>query len=71
MNDEGSLGCVTEFLGQQKLLSPEQLTAALFTKLRIIGEAALQTKVHDVVVSVPSYFTDAERHALLDAARQD
>lgn len=67
--DDGSLGCATEFLGQPKLLSAEQLTAALFTKLKLIGEAALQTKVHDVVVSVPTYFTDAERHALLDAAR--
>jgi hypothetical protein len=36
---------VTEFLGQTKLLSAEQLTAALFTKLRSIGEAALLTKV--------------------------
>ncbi len=27
------------------------------------------TQVHDVVVSVPTYFTDAERRALLDAAR--
>jgi hypothetical protein len=26
-------------------------------------------QVHDVVVSVPTYFTDAERRALLDAAR--
>jgi molecular chaperone DnaK (HSP70) len=60
---------VAEFLGQPKLLSAEQLTAALFTKLKVIGEAALQTKVHDVVVSVPTYFTDAERRALLDAAR--
>jgi hypothetical protein len=43
--EDGSLGCVTEFLGQTKLLSAEQLTAALFTKLRSIGEAALLTKV--------------------------
>ncbi len=29
----------------------------------------ITTQVHDVVVSVPTYFTDAERRALLDAAR--
>ena len=68
--EDASPGCVTEFLGEQKLLSAEQLTAALFTKLKLIGEAALLTKVHDVVVSVPTYFTDAERRALLDAARK-
>jgi hypothetical protein len=30
---------------------------------------AHSSQVHDVVVSVPTYFTDAERRALLDAAR--
>jgi len=67
--EDGGVGFVTEFLGQKKLLSAEQLTAALFTKLKITAEAALSAVVNDVVVSVPSYFTDAERRALLDAAK--
>jgi len=50
-------------------LTPEQLTGALMTKLKEIGEAALNIKVNDVVVSCPSYFTDAERRSLLDAAK--
>lgn len=41
----------------------------LFTKLKDISETALQTVVNDCVISVPSYFTQAERQALLDAAR--
>lgn len=41
----------------------------LFTKLKDISETALQTIVNDCVISVPSYFTQAERQALLDAAR--
>jgi len=55
--------------GKNKLLSAEQLTAALFTKLKETAEVALSAKVNDVVVSVPAYFTDAERRALLDSAK--
>lgn len=40
----------------------------LFTKLKDVSETALQTTVNDCVISVPSYFTQAERQALLDAA---
>lgn len=40
----------------------------LFTKLKDIATTALQTQVNDCVISVPSYFTNAERNALLDAA---
>ena len=41
----------------------------LFTKLKDISETALQTVVNDCVISVPSYYTQAERQALLDAAK--
>lgn len=41
----------------------------LFSKLKEISETALQTVVNDCVISVPSYFTQNERLALLDAAR--
>jgi len=57
------------YCGQEAFLSAEQLTGALFTKLKDTAEVALTTKVHDVVISVPSYFTDAERRALLDSAK--
>lgn len=40
----------------------------LFTKLKDIAATALQTPINDCVISVPSYFTNAERNALLDAA---
>jgi len=55
--------------GKEVQLTSEQITAALFTKLKDIGENALGTKVIDVVISCPSYFTDAERRALLDSAK--
>jgi heat shock protein len=40
----------------------------LLTKLKEISETSLKTKVNDCVISVPSYFTNAERKALLDSA---
>merc|ERR1719284_1450137 len=40
----------------------------LFTKLKDTADAALQTKVKDVVISVPVHYTDRQRHAMLDAA---
>jgi len=67
--ENNSVGFVTEFMGQKKQLLPSQLTAALFTKLKITAETALNAVVNDVVISVPSYFTNAERWALLDSAR--
>jgi heat shock protein 4 len=39
-----------------------------FGKLKAIAEKELQKTVTDVVVSIPPYFTDAQRHAMLDAA---
>lgn len=44
------------------------MTAMLFTKLKESAAVALQTQVNDCVISVPSYYTNAERNALLDAA---
>lgn len=64
----GSIGIKVNYLDEEHVFSPEQITAMLFTKLKDISENALKTKVNDCVISVPSYFTNAERKALLDAA---
>lgn len=66
---DGSIGIHVQYLGEEHIFSPEQITAMLFTKLKEISETALQTAVNDCVISVPSYFTQAERLALFDAAR--
>ena len=63
----GILFTVT-YSGQQHKFTPEQIAAMLFTKLRDTAEAALGTKCKDVVISVPCYYADCERRALLDAA---
>ncbi|XP_049861111.1 heat shock 70 kDa protein 4 [Schistocerca gregaria] len=64
----GGIGVKVNYLDEEHVFSPEQITAMLFTKLKDISEVALKTKVNDCVISVPSFFTNAERKALLDAA---
>ncbi|XP_015608782.1 97 kDa heat shock protein isoform X2 [Cephus cinctus] len=66
---DGSIGIHVQYLGEEHVFTPEQITGMLFTKLKDISETALQTAVNDCVISVPSYFTQVERQALLDAAR--
>ena len=56
------------FLGEVEILSPEHITAIFLRYLRSMAEASLKMKVSDMVLSVPSFFTDAQRRALLDAA---
>ncbi len=51
------------------LLLPEQILAMQLHKLAEIAESNLGAKVVDVVLSVPTYYTDRERRAFLDAAR--
>ena len=55
-------------MGEDRQFTPEEVTAMLFTKLKETAEEALKTKVKDVVIGCPCYFTDRERRALLDAA---
>ncbi|CAG9791940.1 unnamed protein product [Diatraea saccharalis] len=65
---DGGIGIRVNYLGEDNVFSPEQITAMLFTKLKDIAATALQTQINDCVISVPSYFTNAERNALLNAA---
>lgn len=56
------------FKGEKRRFLPEQITAMMIQKLKqIIERSGLSGK--EVVLSVPGYFTEKERHALLDAAK--
>ncbi|XP_005102694.1 heat shock 70 kDa protein 4 [Aplysia californica] len=57
------------YLGENQNFSASQLTGMLLNKLKFTAEANLKTKVVDVVLSVPSFYTDVERRALLDACQ--
>jgi molecular chaperone DnaK len=48
---------------------PEQLCALLLRKLKQASETYLGCQVRRTVITVPTYFNDAQRQATLDAAR--
>lgn len=63
------IGCKVSYLDKSETFTPEQVLGALFTKLRTTIEAGVPEikKVTDCVVSVPYFFTDAQRRAVQSA----
>ncbi|GAV72932.1 HSP70 domain-containing protein [Cephalotus follicularis] len=57
-----------KFLGETHTLTPVQVMGMLFAHLKDIAEKNLETPVVDCVIGVPSYFTDLQRRAYLNAA---
>merc|ERR1719502_1023340 len=64
----GKVGIPVNYNDEEIMLTPERAMAMLMKCCQNIAELDQGAPVTDVVVSVPSYFTDAERHAMLDAA---
>ncbi len=52
-----------------RLLSPQEISAAILKRLREIAERALGCVVNKAVITVPAYFDDAQRQATRDAGR--
>ncbi|XP_028406381.1 97 kDa heat shock protein-like [Dendronephthya gigantea] len=65
---DGKIGIKVQCLGQESIFSPEQVMAMLLTYLKTTAENVISTKVADCVISVPCYYTDQQRRAMLDAA---
>ncbi|XP_077080913.1 heat shock 70 kDa protein 4a isoform X2 [Siphateles boraxobius] len=65
----GTTGIKVMYMEEEKVFGVEQVTAMLLAKLKETAEAALKKPVADCVISVPSFFTDAERRSVIDAAQ--
>ncbi|XP_020341502.1 heat shock 70 kDa protein 4-like [Oncorhynchus kisutch] len=65
----GSTGIKVMYMEEEKVFSIEQVTAMLLTKLKETAETAMKKPVADCVISVPSFYTDAERRSVIDAAQ--
>uniref|UniRef100_A0A803TFQ1 Heat shock protein 105 kDa n=1 Tax=Anolis carolinensis TaxID=28377 RepID=A0A803TFQ1_ANOCA len=65
----GNVGIKVTYMDEEHFFSVEQITAMLLTKLKETAENNLKKPVTDCVISVPTFFTDAERRSLLDAAQ--
>eukprot|EP00121_Abeoforma_whisleri_P001379 Awhi_evm1s1226 len=58
-----------QYKGEDKVFSPEEISAMVLTKMKEIAEGYLGTEVKDAVVTVPAYFNDAQRQATKDAGQ--
>ncbi len=56
----------TIVLGDQEF-TPQEIAAVILKKLKLDAEQYLGTVVEEAVLSVPAYFTDAQRQAVKDA----
>lgn len=54
---------------QGKILTPEEVGAAILIKMKETAEAYLGEKVTEAVITVPAYFNDSQRQSTKDAGR--
>ena len=57
------------FKVRDKLVSPEEIAAAILSKLKKVAEDYLGQEVTEAVVTVPAYFNDSQRQATKDAGK--
>ncbi len=57
------------FKVRDKLVSPEEIAAAILGKLKKVAEDYLGHEVTEAVVTVPAYFNDSQRQATKDAGK--
>uniref|UniRef100_A0A8C5XYH5 Heat shock 70 kDa protein 4 n=1 Tax=Microcebus murinus TaxID=30608 RepID=A0A8C5XYH5_MICMU len=65
----GLTGIKVMYMEEERNFTIEQITAMLLSKLKETAESVLKKPVVDCVVSVPCFYTDAERRSVMDATQ--
>ncbi|KAJ5917466.1 Heat shock protein hsp88 [Penicillium verhagenii] len=63
----GLAGVEVNYLGKKEKFTATQLVAMYLTKIKDITSKELRLPVSDVTLSVPAWFTDVQRRAMIDA----
>lgn len=64
----GQVGVEVNYLGKKEKFSATQLVAMYFSKIKQTTATELKLPVQELCISVPPWFTDVQRRAILDAA---
>lgn len=67
VNKSGQPRVAVDVSGSEKIFTPEEVSAMILGKMKEIAESYLGEKVSNAVVTVPAYFSDAQRAATKDA----
>lgn len=77
VNVEGSVFAVKRHMGSEKTLAlhgrhflPEEICACIIRKMRHDAEEYIGEAIHDVVITVPAYFSEKQRRATVESARR-
>ncbi len=75
-NPEGTIASIKRDMGTARKVTvdgkdytPQEISAMILTKLKQDAEAYLGDKVTEAVITVPAYFSDAQRQATKDAGK--
>ena len=58
-----------QYKGKERRFSPEEISAMVLGKMKTIAEDFIGEEVHRAVITVPAYFSDAQRAATLAAGK--
>ncbi|KAH8586846.1 putative heat shock protein Hsp88 [Bisporella sp. PMI_857] len=64
----GQVGAEVTYKGKKVQYTATQLVSMYLSKIKATASAELKLPVSDIVLSVPAWFTDAQRRSLMDAA---
>ncbi len=75
-NPEGTISCIKRDMGTARKVSvdgkeytPQEISAMILAKLKQDAESYLGDTVTEAVITVPAYFSDAQRQATKDAGK--